>query len=133
METFHLDYLSCLLSILSTVLVGRKLWFGFVVSIANSLIVCAIGFHTLQFGFIPVNLFCIGINAFYVRSWHKERPTSPDSRHSKPLMAWSLTIPRILRVRKHALANRGLLIGKASYGPGPVRLVTAMPSCLRRA
>jgi hypothetical protein len=108
-ESLHLDYLSCLLSILSTVLVGRKLWFGFIVAIVNSLIICAIGFHTLQFGFIPANLLCIGISAFYMRSWLKDRPASPDSRRSK------------------------LLIAKASYGPGPVRLVTAMPSCLRRA
>ena len=77
MESLHLDYLSCLLSILSAVLVGRKLWFGLVVSIVNSLIICAIGFHTLQFGFIPANLFCIGINAFYMRSWLKDRPVKP--------------------------------------------------------
>ena len=105
METFHLDYLSCLLSIFSTVLVGRKLWFGLILSIVNSFIVCAIGFHTAQFGFIPANLFCIGINAVYIRSWLKNRPASPDSKRSKPLTAWWLLIPRTLRVRKHALAN----------------------------
>ena len=78
METFHLDYISCLLSIVSTVLVGRKLWFGLIVSIVNSVIVCAIGFHTLQFGFIPANLFCIVINAFSIRTWRKDRPVSPS-------------------------------------------------------
>ncbi len=111
MGTFHLDYISCLLSIVSTVLVGRKLWFGLIVSIVNSVIVCAIGFHTLQFGFIPANLFCIGINAFSIRSWRKDRPASPESStnsepgRNRPLMARWLTIPRILRVRKQALAN----------------------------
>jgi hypothetical protein len=104
-ETLHLDYLSCLLSILSTVLVGRKLWFGLIVSIVNSLIVCVIGFHTLEFGFIPANLFCIGINAFSIRSWLKDGATSPDSTRSKPLMAWRLIISRTLRVLKPALAN----------------------------
>jgi hypothetical protein len=110
-ETFHLDYVSCLLSIVSTLLVGRKLWFGLIVSIVNSLIVCAIGLHTLQFGFIPANLFCIGINAFSIRSWLKDRPVSPESStnsepgRNRPLMAWWLMIPRMLRVRNQALAN----------------------------
>jgi len=110
-ESFHLDYLSCLLSIVSTVLVGRKLWFGLIVAIVNSLIVCVIGFHTLQFGFIPANLFCIGINVFCIRSWLKDRPTSPESstspefRRNKPLLARCMASPRILRVRKQALAN----------------------------
>jgi hypothetical protein len=58
---FHLDYLSCLLTILATVLVSRKSWMGLLISIVNSMIVCVIGFHTSQFGFIPANLICICI------------------------------------------------------------------------
>ena len=38
---FHLDYLSCLLTVLATILVGRKLWTGLVVSGVNSAIVCS--------------------------------------------------------------------------------------------
>lgn len=37
---FRLDYLSCFLTVLATVLVGRKLWTGLLISIVNSLIVC---------------------------------------------------------------------------------------------
>jgi len=70
---FRLDYLSCLLTILATILVGRKLWTGLVVSGVNSLIVCVIGIQTSQFGFIPANLFCICIYAVSIRSWLKER------------------------------------------------------------
>ena len=87
MESFHLDYLSCSLSILSTVLVGRKLWFGLIVASFNSVIVCVIGFHTLQFGFIPANLFCIGINVFCIRSWRKDRPTGPEIIHEPRVQA----------------------------------------------
>jgi hypothetical protein len=36
------------------------------------LIVCLIGFHTSQFGFIPANLVCICVYAFSVRSWLKQ-------------------------------------------------------------
>ncbi|MGD0938312.1 MAG: hypothetical protein ABR905_01285 [Terracidiphilus sp.] len=69
MELFRLDYLSCLLTVVATVLVGRKKWTGLVVSAVNSLIVCVIGVHTSQYGFIPANLFCIGIYAFNLKSW----------------------------------------------------------------
>jgi hypothetical protein len=69
---FRLDYLSCFLTILATVLVGRKSWTGLLISIANSLIVCVIGFRTSQFGFIPANLICICVYAFSIRTWLKK-------------------------------------------------------------
>ena len=68
----RLDYLSCFLTILATVLIGRKSWTGLVVAGLNSLIVCVIGLRTSQFGFIPANLFCIGVYATSLRTWRKE-------------------------------------------------------------
>jgi len=68
---FHLDYFSCLLTVLSTVLVGRKSWTGLVVAAFNSLLICVIGLKTGQFGFIPANLFCIGVYAVSIRSWRR--------------------------------------------------------------
>jgi hypothetical protein len=68
---FRLDYLSCFLTVVATILLGRKMWTGLVVSGVNSLIVCVIGLHTSQYGFIPANLFCICINAFNLRAWLK--------------------------------------------------------------
>jgi hypothetical protein len=70
---FRLDYLSCVLTVLATILVGRKLWSGLVISGVNSVIVCVIGVQTSQFGFIPANLFCICIYGFSIRSWIRER------------------------------------------------------------
>ena len=72
---FHLDYLSCFLTILATVLLGRKSWTGLLISIVNSMIVCVIGFRTSQFGFIPANLICICVYAFSIRSWVKKAHT----------------------------------------------------------
>jgi hypothetical protein len=72
---FHLDYLSCFLTILATALVGRKSWTGLLISIVNSMIVCVIGFRTSQFGFIPANLICICVYAFSIRSWVKKTHT----------------------------------------------------------
>jgi hypothetical protein len=66
---FRLDYLSCFLTVLATILVGRKSWTGLLISIVNSLVVCIIGVRTSQFGFIPANLFCICVYAFSIRSW----------------------------------------------------------------
>ena len=57
---------------LSTVLVGRKLWMGLVVAAANSSIICIIGVRTAQFGFIPANLFCIAVYAVSIRAWRKQ-------------------------------------------------------------
>jgi hypothetical protein len=70
---FHLDYLSCFLTVLATMLLARKSWIGLPIAIVNSVIVCAIALRTSQLGFIPANLFCICIYAFSMRSWLKEQ------------------------------------------------------------
>ena len=69
---FHLDYLSCLLTVLSTILVGRKLWMGLAVAAINSVLICVIGVRTDQFGFIPANLFCIAVYTLSIRSWRRQ-------------------------------------------------------------
>jgi len=70
---FHLDYLSCFLTVLATILLARKCWIGLVLAIINSMIVCAIGWHTLQLGFIPANLFCVCVYTLSMRSWFKQQ------------------------------------------------------------
>jgi hypothetical protein len=86
---FHLDYLSCLLTVLATILLARKSWIGLLVAIFNSLIVCAIGLRTSQLGFIPANLFCICVYAFSMRPWLKEQ-TDTKSRSCAPRSSGSL-------------------------------------------
>lgn len=68
----RLDYLSCVLTVISTFLVGKKLWQGWVIAGANSLIICIIGMRTAQFGFVPANLFCIGLYANNLWSWRSK-------------------------------------------------------------
>src|ERR1700736_2740746 len=65
----RLDCLSCVLTICSTILVGRRCWEGWVLAAANSLIICVIGLRTAQLGFIPENLFCIVLYGFNLRTW----------------------------------------------------------------
>jgi predicted metal-dependent hydrolase len=64
-----LSYISCLLTIISTVLVGRRYWQGWVVAGVNSMIVTVIGVRTAQWGFVPANLFCVAIYFYNIRSW----------------------------------------------------------------
>jgi hypothetical protein len=69
-----LDYISCVLTVISTVLVGKKLWQGWVVAGVNSVIICFIGLRTAQFGFVPANLFCMGLYANNLWSWRCKKP-----------------------------------------------------------
>lgn len=62
---------------LSTILVGRKLWWGLLIAGVNSLIVCVIGIRTDQFGFVPANVFCVIVYAVSIRSWLRERSPQP--------------------------------------------------------
>jgi hypothetical protein len=70
---FRLDYISCILTVLSTVLIGRKVWQGWMVAGANSVVVCVIALRTAQFGFIPANLFCIALYSYNVWNWRTPR------------------------------------------------------------
>jgi hypothetical protein len=72
-RVFHLDYFSCALTVLSTVLVARKMWTGLVVAGINSGLICLIGLRTSQLGFIPANLFCIAVYVVSLRSWLRPR------------------------------------------------------------
>lgn len=78
----RLDYLSCVLTIASTVLVGRKMWHGWVVAAVNSLVLCFIGIRTAQFGFVPANLFCIGLYANYLSRWRPKMQEEAAKRES---------------------------------------------------
>ncbi len=66
---FRLDYFSCILTVLSTVLVGRRMWQGWIVASANSAVICVIAFRTAQIGFVPANLFCLAIYGYNIAKW----------------------------------------------------------------
>jgi hypothetical protein len=65
----RLDYISCALTVLSTIMVGRRLWSGWIVAAANSVLICVIGARTAQFGFIPANIFCIALYGWNLKRW----------------------------------------------------------------
>jgi hypothetical protein len=126
---FQLDYLSCFLTVVATILVGRKMWTGLVVSGVNSLIVCVIGLHTSQYGFIPANLFCICINAFNLRAWLKVQKdlklvaackrisTSKNAATRRPRNSFRIRSEETLRNLISSLSVKGVL----AFAPTPLR------------
>jgi len=96
----QLNYVSCLLTVISTVLVGRRLWHGWMLAGLNSVIICLIGFQTKQWGFIPANLFCLAIYAHNIRKW---RGPEPEPLVKSATMDTSVGID----VEKQALPGNG--------------------------
>lgn len=87
----RLDYLSCVLTIVSTVLVGRKLWHGWIVAAINSVVVCWIGVRTAQFGFVPANIFCLGLYANNLSQWRPKPRVKIDSGKSRAAISTNST------------------------------------------
>jgi len=129
---FRLDYFSCLLTVVSTILVVRKQWMGLVIAAINCVIICVIGMRTAQYGFVPANLFCILTYAWSIGSWSRDRkptdnliatPTTPalpttrarataplrNSRRSGLFLAYSAS--SYARMQKHTADE---LIGSVS-------------------
>ena len=67
----RLDYLSCVLTVASTILVGRRCWEGWMLATINSVIICVIAIRTAQLGFIPANIFCIVFGVINLRDWRR--------------------------------------------------------------
>jgi hypothetical protein len=65
----RLDYISCILTIFSTILVGKRCWEGWALAAVNSVLICIIGVKTAQFGFVPANLFCLVLCGLNLRTW----------------------------------------------------------------
>ncbi len=78
---FRLDYLSCVLTIVSTILVGKRHWEGWLLAGFNSVIICIVAVKTSQFGFVPANVFCLLLYGINLRNWRAE---SPSNRQRNP-------------------------------------------------
>ncbi len=110
---FRLDYISCVLTIVSTLMVGRRMWYGWLVAGVNSVVICAIGWQTRQFGFVPANLFCLALYVSNIYRWRKVDTGRPAQSHPGVIAPKHPFIPlprprnrrrthRLSRSRKHA-------------------------------
>lgn len=97
---FRLDYLSCVLTVVSTVLLGKRLWQGWVIAAANSIVVCMIGMKTAQFGLVPANIFCIALYAHNLWKWR------PQELNQRPKLALVRMFPRRNPIESGASADR---------------------------
>lgn len=88
-KMLRLDYLSCVLTIVSTVLVGKKMWHGWIVAGVNSVVICWIGIRTAQFGFVAANLFCVGLYANNLSQWRPKvlKRSNAESRLPLPTLS----------------------------------------------
>jgi chromate transport protein ChrA len=84
LHAVRLDYLSCVLTVVATILIGRKLWQGWVIAAINSAVVCVIGVRTAQFGFVPANLLCIALYAGNLLQWRFKPQSSSASPEIGP-------------------------------------------------
>jgi hypothetical protein len=84
LHSIRLDYLSCVLTVLGTILLGKKLWQGWVVAAVNSAVVCVIGVRTAQFGFVPANLLCIALYTSNLWTWRLKPQSSPANPQATP-------------------------------------------------
>jgi hypothetical protein len=94
------------------------MWTGLVVSGVNSLIVCVIGFHTSQYGFIPANVFCICIYAFNLRTWLKVQkdPSKSTTEASSELVAGYKRISTSKKLVARRLINSFGIRGERRLG-----------------
>ena len=118
----RLDFISCLLTILSTILVGRRMWQGWIVAGANSVIICLIGLKTSQIGFVPANIFCLGIYGYNLVNWRSQVQQASTSDASDPdtLVPAQAHRELSLRVRGHSAKHEGTI--RNSHRVRPRRL-----------
>ncbi|HET9364731.1 MAG TPA: hypothetical protein VFP71_07010 [Candidatus Angelobacter sp.] len=115
----RLDYLSCVLTILSTVMVGRRKWQGWVVAGANSAIISVIGLQTGQWGFVPANAFCIVLYLYNVRKWRSRGVNSvelPSAVSGSPSLELSARLNQQDQVRAEATAMHRLRVACRKIG-----------------
>jgi hypothetical protein len=80
MHLLRLDYISCILTVASTILIGKKRWEGWLIAGLNSALICVIAVDPPQFGFIPANIFCRALYSYNIRQWNKiSHPSSQQA------------------------------------------------------
>jgi len=92
------------LTVLGTVLLGKKLWQGWVVAAINSAVVCVIGVRTAQFGFVPANLVCIALYTSNLFTWRLRPGLIVTRRALRPNPSFSSNDLRLRELHSHHLS-----------------------------
>lgn len=94
----------------STLLVTRKSWFGLVIAAINSAIICVIGVHTAQLGFVAANLFCIFTYAWSVHSWRRDRGLAREADERRSAAGLARYLPTAPAKSRVWIENPGLFL-----------------------
>lgn len=70
---YHLDWVAGTCGILTTYLTGKVKWQGPAISVANGALMVWINYHIGTWGFIPVCLIVMGLNAKNAREWRRRQ------------------------------------------------------------
>jgi hypothetical protein len=124
----RLDYVSCLLTVASTVLIGQRKWQGWIVAGLNSGIICVIGIRTAQIGFIPANLFCLAIYSYNIFQWRRaaeEVSNNSNQKDERLLIRFAHPALKSLGWSKER-GSQALTAGEPVFqtGPLPARLAS---------
>lgn len=75
---YHLDYITAAATLLSLYTIGKKKWWGWVISFLNNFVYAYMNAHLHLWGLLPVNLILIFIFAKNTKEWYR------DSRSPRP-------------------------------------------------
>lgn len=94
---------------------------GLLVASINCAIVCVIGMHTGQYGFIPANLFCIIMYTWSIQSWRRDRKPALV-RAAAPAAPTSYTHPqpRTRAVAPSRKIRSGLFLAYSASSCAPI-------------
>ncbi len=71
-----LDWFSSLLTVSSMIVVGRQLWWGWILAAVNCFVLLYIAHQSGLSGLIPANIICLAIYAKNTREWLKDDKAS---------------------------------------------------------
>jgi hypothetical protein len=70
---WFISYLVGSMSLLSSYIVGKKLWWGWAINIANLFVLAYINFHFHLYGLVVVNIIMLYVFQKNAREWYKNR------------------------------------------------------------
>jgi Nicotinamide mononucleotide transporter len=73
---YHLDWVAAITALVGVYLVGRKLWYGWLVHMANLIPLTIINVHYGLWGFMPLNIVLLAIYIKNLRDWLKDGQTT---------------------------------------------------------
>jgi hypothetical protein len=69
----HLDWICGAMALLSTYTIGKKLWYGWVISATTNALFVVLNTRAHLYGVVPVSALCCAMNLWNMVKWMKER------------------------------------------------------------